>query len=444
MTYDLVIRAAHAVLPHGAGLTNATAPAAIAIKDGRIAAIGAEDEPFAAHATVELPHDHVLIPGAVDTHVHINEPGRTEWEGFDSATRAARAGGVTTVIDMPLNSIPPTTTPGALETKKAAAFGKTHVNVGFWGGAVPENLGSLAALWDEGVFGFKCFLAPSGVDEFGHLDRARLRAAMAEIAGFGGRLIVHAEDPAVLDEAPAPEGVDYAPFVASRPDGAETSAIAAVIDGVRATGVRAHILHLSSAEALPLVRAAKAEGLPLTAETCPHYLTFDAEHIPSGGTQYKCCPPIRSAANRELLWEALADGTIDFVASDHSPATADLKLAGGGDFGVAWGGIAGLQVSLAAVWTGARARGFSLDDAVAWVSTRPAAWAGLGRKGGIEVGRDADLVAFAPDAPFDVHAAELAHKNPVSAFDGHSLVGRAERVWLAGSETAEGEQIRRP
>ncbi|MDN4484086.1 allantoinase AllB [Demequina lignilytica] len=438
MTYDLVIRATHAVLPHG------TMPAAVAIADGAIAAIGAEDEPFAAHAEVELPHGQVLIPGAVDTHVHINEPGRTEWEGFDSATRAARAGGVTTVIDMPLNSIPPTVSPAALETKKAAAFGKTHVNVGFWGGAVPENLGSLEALWDEGVFGFKCFLAPSGVDEFGHLDRARLRAAMQEIAGFGGRLIVHAEDPEVLDDAPPPAGADYAPFVASRPDSAETSAIDAVIDGVRATGVRAHILHLSSAAALPAIRAAKAEGLPLTVETCPHYLTFDAEHIPAGGTQYKCCPPIRSAENRERLWEALAQGTIDFVASDHSPATADLKLAGGGDFGVAWGGIAGLQVSLAAVWTGARARGYRLDDAVAWMSGRPAAWAGLQRKGAIQVGRDADLVAFDPEAPFEVHAAELAHKNPVSAFDGHALVGRAARVWLAGSESGEGEQLRRP
>ena len=437
-TYDLVIRAAHAVLPHG------RMPAAVAIADGRIVAIGPEDEPFAASVEVELPHDQVLIPGAVDTHVHINEPGRTEWEGFDSATRAARAGGVTTVIDMPLNSIPPTTTPGALETKKAAAFGKTHVNVGFWGGAVPENLGTLEELWDEGVFGFKCFLAPSGVDEFGHLDRAQLRAAMEEIAGFGGRLIVHAEDPEVLDAAAPPAGTAYAPFVASRPDAAETSAIQAVIDGVRATGVRAHILHLSSAAALPLVRAAKAEGLPLTAETCPHYLTFDAEHIPAGGTQYKCCPPIRSAANRELLWAALADGTIDFVASDHSPATADLKLAGGGDFGLAWGGIAGLQVSLAAVWTGAQARGFSLDDAVEWVSTRPAAWAGLPSKGAIQVGRDADLVAFAPTATFEVHASELAHRNPVSAFDGHALVGRAARVWLGGAESAEGSPLRRP
>ncbi|BDZ60373.1 allantoinase [Demequina sediminis] len=436
MTSDLVIRAPRAILPGGEG------PAAVAIAGGRIVAITSVDAPVDARAEITLAPDEVLLPGAVDTHVHVNEPGRTAWEGFDSATRAARAGGVTTLIDMPLNSIPPTTTPAALDAKRAAATGKTHVTVGFWGGAVPENLGSLRELWDAGVFGFKCFLAPSGVDEFGHLDRGQLRSAMEEIAGFGGRLIVHAEDPAGL--LPHAGGRDYQGFVDSRPEASELSAIAAVIDGVRATGVRAHILHLSAASALPLVAAAKAEGLPLTAETCPHYLTFDAEHIPAGGTQFKCCPPIRDAANREALWAALADGTIDFVASDHSPATAELKLAGAGDFAAAWGGIAGLQVSVAAVWTGARARGFPLADAVGWVSTRPAAWAGLGGKGAISVGRDADLVAFAPDAPFEVHAADLEHRNPVSAFDGARLMGRARRVWIGGSETADGVMIGRP
>lgn len=437
MTYDLVIRAHHAVLPHG------TVAAAVAVQDGRIAAIDAIDA-LNGRDEVELAHDESLIPGAVDTHVHVNEPGRTEWEGFDSATRAARAGGVTTLIDMPLNSIPPTTTPEALEAKKAAAAGRTHVDVGFWGGAVPENLGSLRALWDAGVFGFKCFLAPSGVDEFGHLDRTQLRAAMEEIASFGGRLIVHAEDPEVLDAATPAGGRDYAPFVGSRPDAAEVSAIAAVIDGVRATGVRAHVLHLSSAAALPMIAQAKAQGLPLTVETCPHYLTFDAARIPAGGTQFKCCPPIRSEDNREALWEALAAGTIDFVASDHSPATADLKLAGDGDFGAAWGGISGLQTSLAAVWTGAHARGFSLDDAMAWVSTRPAAWAGLASKGAIQVGRDADLVAFAAHERWAVEAGRLEYRNKVSAYDGTELMGRTRRVWIAGSETAEGRMIARP
>ncbi|WP_062528818.1 allantoinase AllB [Demequina rhizosphaerae] len=438
MTHDLVIRAERAILPTG------EEPAAVAIDAGRIVAVGALDAPMSAAAEVALGPDEVLMPGGVDTHVHVNEPGRTEWEGFDSATRAARAGGVTTLIDMPLNSIPPTTTPDALEVKRAAAAGKSHVTVGFWGGAVPENLGSLRALWDAGVFGFKCFLAPSGVDEFGYLDRARLRAAMEEIAGFGGLLIVHAEDPEVLAAHEDGVGRGYDTFVGSRPEEAETSAIAAVIDGVRATGVRAHILHLSAASALPLVAEAKAEGLPLTAETCPHYLTFDAEHIDDGATQYKCCPPIRSEANREALWQALADGVIDFVASDHSPATADLKLAGAGDFSVAWGGIAGLQVALPAVWTGARLRGYGLAAVSEWTSAIPAAWAGLATKGAIEAGRDADLIAFAPDVPWEVHADALEHRNKVTAFDGRALAGRVRRVWIAGSESAEGVLIERP
>ncbi|WP_062467183.1 allantoinase AllB [Demequina maris] len=438
MTHDLVIRAARAILPTG------EEPASVAIEAGRIVAVGPLDAPMTADVEIALGPDEVLLPGGVDTHVHVNEPGRTEWEGFDSATRAARAGGVTTLIDMPLNSIPPTTTPEALAVKRAVAAGKSHVTVGFWGGAVPENLGSLRALWDEGVFGFKCFLAPSGVDEFGHLDRAQLRAAMEEIAGFGGLLIVHAEDPDVLAAHDDGIGRGYGSFVASRPEEAETSAIAAVIDGVRATGVRAHILHLSAASALPLVAAAKAEGLPLTAETCPHYLTFDAEHIADGATQYKCCPPIRSEANRDALWDALADGVIDFIASDHSPATADLKLAGAGDFSVAWGGIAGLQVALPAVWTGARLRGYPLSAVSAWTSAIPAAWAGLDTKGAIETGRDADLVAFAPEVPWEVHADALEHRNKVTAFDGHALAGRVRRVWIAGSEEAGGALLDRP
>ncbi|WP_062463787.1 allantoinase AllB [Demequina soli] len=438
MTHDLVIRAPRAVLPTG------TVPASVLVDGGRIVAVGPIDAHAAAAREVVLAPDEVLIPGAVDTHVHVNEPGRTEWEGFDSATRAARAGGVTTLIDMPLNSIPPTVSPDALAVKRAAAEGKAHVNVGFWGGAIPASLGGLRGLWDEGVFGFKCFLAPSGVDEFPHLDRAQLVMAMDEIAGFGGLLIVHAEDPAVLEMYDHPAGRDYGAFMGSRPQAAEAGAIETVITAMRATGARTHILHLSAASALPLIAEAKAEGLPLTVETCPHYLTFDADHIPAGATQYKCCPPIRSEENRERLWEALADGTIDFVASDHSPATADLKMAGGGDFSVAWGGIAGLQTSLAAVWTGARTRGFSLDDAVRWVSTRPAAWAGLASKGAIEAGRDADLVAFAPEEPWEVHAGSLEYRNPVSAYDGHALAGRVRRVWLAGSEEAEGTLVARP
>ncbi|WP_062522542.1 allantoinase AllB [Demequina silvatica] len=435
---DLVIRAARAVLPDGEG------PASVVVAGGQIVAVGPHDAPVAAAAEVTLGADEVLLPGGVDTHVHVNEPGRTEWEGFDSATRAARAGGVTTFIDMPLNSIPPTVSVEALGVKRAVAGEKSHVNVGFWGGAIPSSLGSLRSLWEAGVFGFKCFLAPSGVDEFPHLDRDQLRAAMEEIASFGGLLIVHAEDPDVLSRHESGIGRGYGSFVESRPESAETSAIEAVIDGVRATGVRAHILHLSAAAALPLIADAKAEGLPLTVETCPHYLTFDAAHIDDGATQYKCCPPIRSEANRDALWRALAEGVIDFVASDHSPATADLKFAGDGDFGVAWGGIAGLQTSLAAVWTGARLRGYSLAQVSAWTSAIPAAWAGLASKGAIEAGRDADLVVFAPEEPWEVHATELQHRNPVSAYDGRALAGRVRRVWVGGSEDADGVLLDRP
>jgi len=423
---DLIVRAARALVD---GRWQA---ASLAVREGRIAEIGPLDAPWTAAQDVRLPDDEVLLPGVVDSHVHVNEPGRTEWEGFATATTAAAAGGVTTILDMPLNSIPPTTTPEALAVKKAAAAPKARVDVGFWGGAVPENLGSLRALHEAGVFGFKCFLSPSGVEEFGHLDRAQLRAAQQELAAFDGLLIVHAEDPAVLEAHANTGGTHYADFVASRPDGAESSAIAAVIEGLRATGGRAHILHLSSAKALPLIASAKAEGLRLTVETCPHYLTFDAEHIPDGATEYKCCPPIRDERNREALWDALLAGTIDLVASDHSPATRELKLGADGDFGRAWGGISGLAVSLSAVWTGARARGIGLESVSAWLSAAPARLAGLADKGVIRQGAAADLVAFAPERSYTVRAEQLPYRNKVSAFDGAALHGQVVRTWLAG------------
>jgi allantoinase len=401
----------------------------VGVTDGAISAISAS---AFGGPIVELAADEVLIPGIVDTHVHVNEPGRTEWEGFASATRAAAAGGVTTIIDMPLNSIPATTTVEALATKRAVAREKAIVDVGFWGGAVPENLGSLEELWNAGVFGFKCFLAPSGVDEFGHLDAEQLRAAMEEIRTFDGLLIVHAEDPGVLEENVRDGGTDYSSFVESRPDASEVTAIQRVIDGVRATGVRAHILHLSSAAALPAIAAARAEGLPITVETCPHYLTIAEEQIPDGATQFKCCPPIRNDANRDALWQALLDGVIDIVVTDHSPSTAELKFSHGGDFQKAWGGIAGLQTGFSAVWTEARGRGIPLERVLEWMSHSTAKFVGLHTKGHIRVGSDADFVAFAPEATFDVHAAQLQHKNPVSAFDGRHLHGVARTTWLAG------------
>ncbi|BDI21426.1 allantoinase AllB [Herbiconiux sp. L3-i23] len=408
-------------------------PASVAVSAGRIAAIVPLGADLPAGERTVLAPDEVLLPGLVDTHVHVNEPGRTEWEGFASATRAAAAGGVTTLVDMPLNSIPPTIDVDALELKRSIAAPSSAIDVGFWGGAVPSSLGSLRALHDAGVFGFKAFLAPSGVDEFPHLDRAQLRQALAEIAEFDGLLIVHAEDPGVLERSTDDGGVDYRRFVGSRPPEAELDAIAAVIDGVRETGARAHILHLSAAQALPLIDAAKAEGLPITAETCPHYLTLDEEHIPDGATQFKCCPPIRDAANQDALWKGLLDGTLDIVVSDHSPSTAELKLAGDGDFQVAWGGIAGLQLGLPAMWTAARSRGIPLETVVGWMATATARFADLADRGSIAVGSRADLVVFAPDQQLTVDASALLHKNPVSAYDGRHLVGAVRRTLLGGA-----------
>jgi allantoinase len=436
--HDLVLRARLVYTPGG------PRPGAVVVDGGIISAV--LDDPNAqveTRAEARLADDEVLIPGVVDTHVHVNEPGRTEWEGFATATAAAAAGGVTTLIDMPLNSIPPTTTPEALEVKRKVADVACSVDVGFWGGAVPQNLGHLASLHEAGVFGFKSFLSPSGVPEFEHLSTAQLGQAATEIAEFGGLLIVHAEDPGVLADAePHAAHGDYDGFLASRPDTAETTAIENVVNAVRNTGVRAHILHLSSARALPTLAAAKAEGLPITVETCPHYLSFAEAEIPPGATQFKCCPPIRSDANREQLWQGLIDGTIDIIASDHSPATAELKYAGNGDFSRAWGGIAGLQVALPAVWTAASTRGVPLESVLTWMCQATANFVGLTDRGRIEPGRRADLVAFAPTAPVHVDAAQLLHRNPVTAFDGADLTGAVRRTWLAGdAPTTERAQL---
>ncbi|CAN5215932.1 allantoinase AllB [soil metagenome] len=432
--YELVVGAASALLDGAFG------PAFVGVTGGRIAAVS--QSALEGRDLVMLSDDEVLIPGLVDSHVHINEPGRTEWEGFASATRAAAAGGVTTVIDMPLNSIPATVTPAALDAKRAAAAPQASVDVGFWGGAIPSSLGHLRELHERGVFGFKCFLAPSGVDEFPHLDTAQLNQALDEVASFGGLLIVHAEDPGVLEAHVEHAGGDYHRFVRSRPPEAEITAIQNVIDGVRRSGARAHILHLSSAAALPALTQAKAEGLPISVETCPHYLTITEEQVPDGATQFKCCPPIRDETNRELLWEALLDGTIDIVVTDHSPSTAELKFAHGGDFELAWGGIAGLQTGLAAVWTEASRRGVPLQSVLQWMSRGPADLIGLASKGRIAPGADADLVAFAPQDAFTVDAQQLLQKKTVSAFDGRELHGVARRIWLAGTPLSPGADPR--
>ena len=425
---DLLFRAQRVITPDG------ERPAAVGVKDGRIVAVAAVDAELTAERTVELGNDEVLLPGLVDTHVHINEPGRTEWEGFATATRAAAAGGVTTLIDMPLNSIPPTVDVAALDIKRAAAEGRVHVDVGFWGGAVPGNLDELSALHAAGVFGFKCFLVPSGVDEFPHLTTGQLAAALAVLRPLDALMIVHAEDRAVIESQPPPSGVDYADFLASRPAAAEDAAITSLVELLRETGGRGHVLHLSSAAALPVLAAARKDGIRVSAETCPHYLALAAEDVPAGGTQFKCCPPIREAGNRDELWQGLRNGDVDCVVSDHSPCTEDLKCLGTGDFGQAWGGIASLQLGLPVVWTQARDRGVPLADVVRWMSSAPARLAGLDRKGSIVVGADADLCVFAPDESWVVEAEHLYHRNPVTPYAGAALRGVVRSTWLRGVE----------
>ena len=412
--------------------------AAVLIRDGSIA--GVLDYAAAPPGAVEVPDGQVLLPGLVDSHVHVNEPGRTEWEGFATATAAAAAGGITTIVNMPLNSIPPTVDVAALEVKRKAAAGQLAVDVAFWGGAVPGNVADLRPLHEAGVVGFKCFLLPSGVGEFAPLDPGQLAAAMTEIASFGGLLIAHAEDAAVIAAAPAAHGRRYADFVASRPPGAEVRAIETLLVQARRTGCRTHVVHLASAESLPVIRAAKAGGLPVTAETCPHYLTLGAEDVPDGGTQFKCCPPIRDHANREALWEGLLDGTIDSVVSDHSPCTIAAKR---GDFAQAWGGIASLQVSLAAMWTEASRRGIGLDRVAGWMAAAPAALTGLADRGSLAPGLRADFCVFAPDGRFVVDQAALLHRNPVSAYHGPTLRGVVEQTWLAGVRIEPGDRTGR-
>ena len=404
-------------------------PAAVLIEEGRIAdVVGFDAVP--AGAPVRECGDLAVIPALVDTHVHVNEPGRTEWEGFETATRAAAAGGIGTIVDMPLNCSPVTTSRAALETKLAAAAGRLAVDAAFWGGLVPGNQAELEPLADAGVVGFKCFLTHSGLDEFPNVAPADLEAAMPVIKDLGLPLIAHAEldpcGPSVGDAR------DYATYLASRPGGMELRAIRLLIDLCRKTRCRTHVVHLSCAEALDDIERAKAEGLPFTVETCPHYLTFCAEDVPPGATQFKCAPPIRSAENREALWRGLARGVIDFVVSDHSPCVPELKKSEAGDFLGAWGGIAGLQFTLPAVWSGAKRRGYGLEDVARWTAENTAAFAGLANKGRLEKGRDADLAVVDDAELFDLSPEAVRHRHKVTPYLGRRMQGVVEATYLRG------------
>src|SRR5215213_1201486 len=429
---DLIIRGQRVVLPE------TIAPRSVHIRGERIVFVGDYADVDAGCEVVDAGEESVVMPGLVDTHVHINAPGRTEWEGFRSATRAAAAGGVTTLVDMPLNSIPPTTTLAGFKTKLDTARDDCFVDVGFWGGVVPGNTAKLAPMFAAGVVGFKCFLVPSGVDEFQHVTEEHLREAMPELTRLGALLIVHAELPGSIRND-GDEASDYRSFLDSRPRVAENEAVELMIRLSREFGTRVHIVHLSSAEAIPVLRKAQAAEVKITAETCPHYLHFAAEEVPVGATEFKCCPPIRERENREALWQGLADGTIGFIVSDHSPCPGEMKLRESGDFMNAWGGIASLQLRLPIIWTEARRRGFTIQDMTKWLCANPAKQVSLQtRKGAIAVGKDADLVVWDPDGQFTVAAGALHHRHKITPYEGEVLSGVVQKTFLRGRKIYDG------
>ena len=424
---DLIVCGERVVLPSG------TRPASVRVRDGSIAGI-AEYRDRPAGVPILDAGALVVLPGLVDPHVHLNDPGRADWEGFDSGTRAAAAGGITTIVDRPLNSVPSTVNVGALDAKLRAAQGTCAIDVGFWGGVVPGNAAALEPMVRRGVLGFKCFLSPSGVDEFEHVDDADLEGALPIIARLGVPLLVHAEWPAALiavDRSSDPR--DYRTWLSSRPPASEQAAIDLLIRLAGKHGARIHVVHLASADALPSLEAARRAGVDISVETCPHYLTFDAGHIASGSTAFKCAPPIREARHREGLWAGLADGRIDLIATDHSPAPPALKSIDAGDFVAAWGGIASLQLGLPAVWTGARSRGLTLEHLARWLAAAPARLAGLdGKKGTIAPGRNADFVFFDPEGTTVADPSALFHRHAVTPYAGMRLTGRVHRTILRG------------
>jgi allantoinase len=444
---NLVVRGQQVVLPDSIG------PAAIHIAGAIITAVTDYETVPSGCELIQANHESIVMPGLVDTHVHINEPGRTYWEGFATATRAAAAGGTTTVIDMPLNSIPPTTTAAGLEEKLNAARDQCYVDAGFWGGVVPGNTKELAPLFAVGVVGFKCFLVHSGVNEFPNVTEDDLRAAMPVLSELDAVLIVHAEVPGPIDRSLNAESqsghenaTQYPTFLSSRPRAAENEAVEMMIRMSREFKTRVHIVHHSSADALPSLRAAKQEGVRISAETCPHYLAIVAEDIPEGATEFKCCPPIRERENCEQLWSALKDRTIEMVVSDHSPCPPAMKLRDTGDFMAAWGGISSLQLRLPIVWTEARRRGFSLRDLARWLCSAPAALVGLqDRKGVLAKGYDADVVIWNPTKQFRVEGEKLHHRHKLTPYEGQMLEGVVERTLLRGRQIyVDGEIDDRP
>lgn len=430
---------------------NGIGPASLHIAGGRVMRVSHIDDIGGATQSEVLDAGSlVVMPGLVDTHVHINEPGRTEWEGFATATRAAAAGGITTVVDMPLNSVPATTKASALEKKRKSAGTQCRVDVGFLGGVVPGNAGDLAELWADGVFGFKCFLVPSGVDEFRNVTAADLHKAMPVLSELRAPLLVHAELPGPIEAVSAhSSGRDpreYETYLASRPPAAEVQAVQLVLDLARRYGVRLHIVHVSAKEVLPLLKEARDDHVPVTAETCPHYLAFGAEEIPAGATELKCAPPIRGNDNREQLWRALQGGLLDFVVSDHSPCPPELKRLESGDFFAAWGGIASLELTLPVMWTEMKARRLPLARAARWLSEAPAQLVGLHQiKGRLATGYHADFAIFDPSQTFEVAAKDLHQKHPISPYGGRTLHGRVHATYLRGRLVyADGETVGEP
>jgi allantoinase len=427
---------AHAFISKRVVTPLGTREGALLMEDGKIRAICRPSELPADAIVVDCGND-ALLPGLVDTHVHINQPGRTEWEGFRTATRAAAAGGYTTLVDMPLNCLPETTTVAALEEKRKSAQGECFVDWAPWGGAVADNQSHILPLARAGVLGFKCFLIYPGCDGFTMIDQQQLEAALPFIAESGLPLLVHAELAGPIDSATQSlskaDWRRYATYLASRPDEAELEAIRLMIRLCRQYSFRLHIVHLSTAMALTEIKAARAEGLPITVETCPHYLHFAAEEIADGTTLLKCAPPIRSKKNQEALWHGLRDGAIDMIVTDHSPCPPEMKSENTGRFDQAWGGIASLSLALSVIHTDCSRRGLSLDDVARWMSSAPAALAGISHRAGtLEPGREANFIIFDTEAEFAVTADKLHYRHTVSPYLGETLRGIVKQTFLRG------------